>query len=134
MGPVYRDIGRRIAKVASRAVFVGGNFQRYAAGAARAGLARSELVDAGKSAAKAVQAIQSDLGPGVVVLLKGRDNQRLGRIALALEGRTVRCDIGFCDIYVSKGCQRCPMLERGWDGRRFVVKKRYLRPPRPRNG
>ena len=60
-----------------------------------------------------------DLGPGDVVLVKGRDTQRLSRISLALAGRTVRCDIPRCHAPVD--CEECPMLERGWNGARVVT-------------
>jgi len=112
-GPIYREIGKRIAQASSRAVFVGHNFQRYKAGATRAGMPASALVDAGGSWSLAVDAIRDDLGPGDVVLIKGRDVQRLDRIALALQGRPVGCGIAFCQVKEFR-CHACPMLERGW--------------------
>jgi UDP-N-acetylmuramoyl-tripeptide--D-alanyl-D-alanine ligase len=118
-GPIYREIGARVAEIADRAIFVGANFQRYATGARRAGLERDALVDAGRDALRAAEAVEDDLRPGDVVLLKGRDTQRLERVALALAGRRVRCEITHCDS--SPRCDTCPMLERGWDGLRFVV-------------
>lgn len=119
-GPIYRHIGERVARVASRAIFIGGSFQRYAAGAKRGGLPRSALVNAGRSVLKAVEALQGDLGLGDVVLIKGRFSQRLGRVAIALAERTVRCDISFCDAKATI-CEHCPMLERGWNGLRVVI-------------
>jgi UDP-N-acetylmuramoyl-tripeptide--D-alanyl-D-alanine ligase len=115
MGPIYRRLGERIAGIATRAIFVAEGSQRYASGARRAGMPGPALLDAGRSVARAVELVEEDLGPGDVVLIKGRDNQRLERISLALEGRTVRCELRVCPL---KGvsCDRCPMLERGWDG------------------
>jgi UDP-N-acetylmuramoyl-tripeptide--D-alanyl-D-alanine ligase len=118
-GPIYRHIGERIAKIASRAFFVGGGFQPYASGAVREGLSRDLLMNAGRSVLKAVEAIQSVLCPGDAVLIKGRNTQRLDRITLALSGRKVRCDIRYCDVIPR--CQHCPMLERGWKGLRVVI-------------
>jgi UDP-N-acetylmuramoyl-tripeptide--D-alanyl-D-alanine ligase len=115
-GPIYRDFGERIAKMASRAIIIGGNFQRYAAGARRGGLPSSSLVNIGRSVRKAVEVLQEDLGPGDVVLIKGRDTQRLDRITLSLMGRTVRCNLSFCNTRVAR-CEHCPMLEIGWKGR-----------------
>lgn len=114
-GPIYRHIGKRIAKIASRAIFLGGNFQRYAAGATRGGLPRDALFNAHRSVLKAIEELRHDLGPGDVVLIKGRDTQRLDRIPLALMGRKVRCDISFCKATLLR-CGGCPMLERGWKG------------------
>ncbi len=118
-GPIYRHIGERIARIASRAIFVGGGFQPYASGAVRGGLPRDSVTNAGRSVLKALEAVQSVLCPGDAVLIKGRNTQRLDRIALALSGKTVRCDISYCDVIPR--CQNCPMLERGWKGSRIVT-------------
>jgi len=69
----------------------------------------------------AVDLVKGDLLPGDVVLIKGRMSQRLERVALALQGGEVRCDIAACDAGAWTPCHRCPMLERGWDGLRVVL-------------
>jgi UDP-N-acetylmuramoyl-tripeptide--D-alanyl-D-alanine ligase len=114
-GPIYRAFGERVAQIASRAIFVGHNFQRYKAGATRAGMPASALTDVGDNVLDAVELLRHDLGPGDVVLIKGRDTQRLDRIALALAGHNVRCTIPFCGLKHTR-CDRCPMLETGWQG------------------
>jgi UDP-N-acetylmuramoyl-tripeptide--D-alanyl-D-alanine ligase len=119
-GPIYRELGMRVASMADYAVFVGGNFQRYAAGAVKGGLPRSALFNAKTSARKAAEHLRRELKAGDAVLIKGRDTQRLDRIALALKGRNVQCDIGFCDARIVC-CEDCPMLERGWKGLRVVL-------------
>lgn len=119
-GPIYREIGERIASIASRAIFIGGNFQRYAAGVRRGGLHSPLLMDAGRSALKAVELLPEDLRSGDVLLIKGRDTQRLGRITLSLTGRKVRCDIDFCDTRAVR-CETCPNLERGYEEQRMIV-------------
>lgn len=112
-GALYRGLGQRLAAIATRAIVFGGNFQSYATGATHAGLARSELVDAGKSIRHAAEMVRADLRAGDVVLIKGRSTQRLERIALALQGRTVGCEISFCSAAEIR-CEECPMIERGW--------------------
>lgn len=114
-GPIYRRLGERLAGIASRVVFVGAekSSKSYAVGALRAGMPRSALVHAGRDLRTAWEAVQTDLGPGDVVLVKGRDVQRLDRVGLALQGRTVSCQIEFCDLKGMR-CEACPMLERGW--------------------
>jgi UDP-N-acetylmuramoyl-tripeptide--D-alanyl-D-alanine ligase len=115
IGPIYRRLGERLAGVASLVVCAGtgSGFKRYQAGAARAGMPRSALVHAEHSLRKAWELAGADLGPGDVVLVKGRDTERLDRVALALQGRPVHCTIEFCDL---RGVRRatCPMLETGW--------------------
>ncbi len=120
-GPIYGHIGERVGKIASRAIFICGNrsFQGYRSGAKTGGLPKSELINAGRSILKPIEILRDDLKSGDVVLIKGRCNQRLARIALALAGRTVRCNISFCKTGIS--CEHCPMLERGWDGLKVVM-------------
>ncbi len=119
-GPIYRELGRGIAAMADYAVFVGGNFQRYAAGATQGGLPKSALFNAERSVLKAAEYLRNELKAGDTVLIKGRTTQRLERIAIVLTGRKVRCDIDFCDTRVVS-CEKCPMLERGWNGLRVVL-------------
>jgi UDP-N-acetylmuramoyl-tripeptide--D-alanyl-D-alanine ligase len=119
-GPIYRRLGKRIGKMASRAIFVGGNYQRYASGAKQGGLAKENIINAGRSIFKAIQAVSYDLQKNDVVLIKGRDNQRLDRVAHALEGRKVLCDVGYCNATLTR-CETCPMLERGWNGLKVVI-------------
>jgi len=110
-GPIYREIGERVASLVSRAIFIGGNFQRYAAGVRRGGLPSSSIMDAERSVLKAIELLRGDLHSGDVVLIKGRDTQRLDRVTLALTGRNVCCDIDFCDTR-AVCCETCPMLEK----------------------
>lgn len=119
-GPIYRQIGQRVAAIADVAVFVGSNFQRYAAGAVAGGMPRSNVVDSGRNVLDATRRLRDLLEEGDLVLIKGRDTQRLERIACGLEGRSPRCDISFCPTRLTS-CAQCPMLERGWRGRRVVT-------------
>ena len=120
-GPIYRRLGERVAHIVSRTIFVGESsvWSPFAAGVKRGGGPRDELINAEKSVCRAIEAVRENLGPGDVVLVKGRDNQRLERVSLALTGRTVRCDINFCKATLR--CEECPMLERGWNGVKAVM-------------
>jgi UDP-N-acetylmuramoyl-tripeptide--D-alanyl-D-alanine ligase len=112
-GPIYRRLGERLANVADRVIVVGEHYHQYATGATRGRLARSEVVNAGKSFRRAVEEVRSHLRPGDVVLVKGRNTQRLERIVFALQDQLVRCELSFCRA-ANVRCDRCPMLERGW--------------------
>jgi UDP-N-acetylmuramoyl-tripeptide--D-alanyl-D-alanine ligase len=109
-GPICKSVGERIARVASFAVFACGNFQRYAVGARRARPLGAEVADAGHSVGRAAALIRERLGPGdVVVLVKGRSSERLDRVALALAGRDVRCDLKAC-YFLTTRCEDCSLL------------------------
>jgi UDP-N-acetylmuramoyl-tripeptide--D-alanyl-D-alanine ligase len=114
-GPIYLNIGERLAKIVSLVVSIGTDKNRrcYMGGVERGGLNRSAVLYAGHSALRAVEILRQQLQPGDVVLLKGRYEQHLERIALSLMGRNVQCDIKLCRIKRSV-CADCPMLERGW--------------------
>jgi UDP-N-acetylmuramoyl-tripeptide--D-alanyl-D-alanine ligase len=115
-GPIYRELGSRIAGSSSWAAIVGNQFQRYSAGARRAGMARDRLVRAGGSPLRAAEALRKELRAGDVVLIKGRDTQHMERVALVLQGRRVRCDLATCRR--KRSCADCPMLAKGWSGLR----------------
>jgi UDP-N-acetylmuramyl pentapeptide synthase len=119
-GTVYRALGARLAAGCERAYIVGKNFQRYASGAARAGMPRSSLIDCGPFPIRALERLRQDLQEGDVVLIKGRYTQRLGRIALALQGCPVGCWISSCDCR-SCNCDTCPMLATGWGNHPVVM-------------
>jgi UDP-N-acetylmuramyl pentapeptide synthase len=112
-GLIYRRLGSRIAGIATQAIFVCSkrNCERYSAAFARATMRRNAVTKAGRDLKKALRAIPADLGEGDVVLIKGRDNQRLGRISLTLMGREVRCNIPHCNVRESVRCDKCRMLE-----------------------
>jgi len=112
-GPIYRRIGERVGLSADRFVIVGPNAQRYATGAQASGLHRSAMSCPGRLVSGAVKLLISELRSGDVVLIKGRHDQRLERISLALQGHAVRCDIERCEVKVHS-CATCPMLTRGW--------------------
>jgi len=118
-GSLYRDIGARVAASATKAYFFSTQFQRLSSGAHRAGMPRDALVNTHFDLRVAIDALLGDLGQGDVVLVKGRKSQRLERISLALSGRQVRCRVKQCDALTQ--CDDCAMLERGWEGRRFVI-------------
>ena len=110
----YRALGARVAAMAARAIFVGHKFRRYGPGATSGGLAADQVLRA-RDVHDALALVRADLGPGDVVLLKGRWQQRLGRIALALEGRDVRCRADPCP-FRRMLCDLCPLLERPFAG------------------
>jgi UDP-N-acetylmuramoyl-tripeptide--D-alanyl-D-alanine ligase len=110
-GPLYRRIGERAGAIADRLIVVGGekNFRRLRAGALAA-RESCEVLLAG-SASDAARLVALDLRPGDVVLVKGRDTQKLARVSLRLRGVEVGCDILFCEEKPS--CSMCPARASG---------------------
>ncbi len=108
-GAIYRALGARIAEIADFAVFLGRKTDAYAAGAQRVAMARTAARKAGHDVALAARLVSEHLEPGAVVLIKGRDNERLDRVALALMGRDVRCDRGLC-YFLKTRCEHCSLL------------------------
>lgn len=107
----YRRIGEQVAAVADEVVFVGTKHDRY-----RAGMRRSPRspghVHAVRTTAEAAAHLAPRLAAGDVVLVKGRETQRLTRVVLALAGRTVGCRVEACRMHLTF-CDRCPLLAAG---------------------
>ena len=124
-GPLYKDLGRLLAGVADRVVYVGGKkaFASLRGGARDAGRAGDSFVYVGHQPMDAVPQLTSVLGDGTVIWIKGRTNQHLGRIGWALAGRDVRCKVASCPV--SPGCVSCPRLEHR--SHRFPFRRRDRR-------
>lgn len=122
-GPQFRAVGRRLAASADLALVIGSrrSFKSYARGASDGGMPRTALRHLERSCRTTTAAVQEELRPGDVVLVKGRGTQRLERVSLALQGRKVRCDIEFCNLRGLR-CDSCPALTTGWtDDPRLVL-------------
>ena len=119
-GEIYRGLGARFGKFADKAILLTHSFQRYKAGAVRAGMDKDKLIDAKQLFPRAVAELEGDLGPGDVVLIKGRAEQRLDRVALALQGKRVGCTILHCNMK-QKRCVNCEKLKLGWNQAELAV-------------
>lgn len=111
-GPIYKEVGKRVAEVAGRVIFVGGktSFNRLKAGTTAGGLPRSALTHIPRSPLEAAQAVQTELRSGDLVLVKGRMSQHLERVALVLLGKRVACATRTCPRH--HNCSSCPLLQR----------------------
>ena len=120
---LYRQIGQRIGRVATHAFFVCSRkmYRHYLQGCNASGMAADRAIHADNGAlAELASAIEAyALAEGDIILVKGRDNQRLERLTYALQGGTPRCDLKFCDAR-SVYCGICPMLDSGWGDRKVV--------------
>ncbi len=113
-GPIYRRLGKRIAEIGiARVVLLADQkaCQRYRAGMSRAGFNMDRILYQGYSVTAAIELLRRTVGEGDVVLIKGRNTQRLERIAFGLEGKNVRCDLSSCSLTATR-CAHCVLLEQ----------------------
>ncbi|MEA2677500.1 MAG: UDP-N-acetylmuramoyl-tripeptide--D-alanyl-D-alanine ligase [Chloroflexota bacterium] len=106
----YRDVGAKAA-LADRVVFVGStkHFQAFRAGLRSAGMG-SDRYERVHNAREALDLLRPDVANGDVVFIKGRWQQALGRVGLALAGRDVQCRADPCP-FKRMLCDVCPYLE-----------------------
>jgi UDP-N-acetylmuramoyl-tripeptide--D-alanyl-D-alanine ligase len=105
----YREVGAHIARSSDLAVVCGPQSHSYVIGAMKAGHPREKFREADRNLLAAVEILKKELRPGDVVLLKASTNQRFRRIALALRGVPVTCNIERC-FFTNTDCAKCPRL------------------------
>ena len=112
----YRDVGAGAAEVLDRVVFVGTSkkLRTFRAGATRAGLP-AECIDHVHTWEEARDLVKGDLREGDVLFIKGRWQQALGRVGLALAGKDVQCHADPCP-FKRMLCDVCPFLEKEFYG------------------
>ncbi len=116
LGPkmaAYLEYGRLAAAAAHRILYVGteAGFVRLEEGVRRAGTAapRATAVELYRDWRQAAEALRAELTPGTAILVKGRQRQKLGRVAILLRGGAVRCSLRVCPARGLR-CELCPRL------------------------
>lgn len=125
---IYRQLGGRVAAVASRAVFACGEWEADClAGAVDAGMSTDVILPAGNNPLAALELLD-DLGSGDIVLLKSRSGQHFERIVMLMEGRDFFCRLPACR---TRGftCDECPALMRGLGNCSVFLSKSTPPPP-----
>jgi len=110
----HRDWGRRIAESADLAIIINNRemFRTIRRGATLAGMPAERLKRASGNPLSVLRELPDDLGEGDLILIKGRTDERMARITLALEGKKVGCKLRRCPTR-SLWCRTCPWLESG---------------------
>lgn len=108
--PHYEKIGERLAGLADRVILLGDRSCLYRRGLRD--VLNNKTVTVARTVGEAVEQLRAELRAGDVVLLKGRGEQKLLRIALELAGEKVGCRMAFC-TFENVLCQECPKLRRG---------------------
>ncbi len=110
---VYRMIGHRFAQFADIAFLLGSQDQSYASGAAATGMPRERILKFHNDLRQAIEVLRKTLQPGDVLVVKGRLEDHLERMTLALSGSKIKCWRTTCRSRAYR-CSNCPMLEKGW--------------------
>jgi UDP-N-acetylmuramyl pentapeptide synthase len=113
----HRELGKRIAPIADSVFVINrkGIFKSILQGAEKAGMDKKRIIRIEGNVLSVISFLPQDLGPGDLILVKGRTNQRLSRITLALSGRKVGCLLPYCQDR-NHICDLCPCLEAGPGG------------------
>lgn len=106
----YASLAQAAAAQAAHLVLVGQDARFYAAALAK--LPGAPPHDVVATVEEAVHCLESVLQPGDLLLIKGRGEQKLKRIALLLAGVDVRCHLRDCALE-NVLCDECPIV-RGW--------------------
>ena len=120
----HKELGERIAEIADLLFVINRKdmFKSISQGTRKAGMDEKRLTRIEGNALSVIPLLPSDLGPGDLILIKGRTNQRLARITLALAGKKVGCLVPFCPDR-NQFCDTCPCLERGPGGPGITASK-----------
>ncbi|HEY7599630.1 MAG TPA: Mur ligase family protein [Candidatus Limnocylindrales bacterium] len=111
----YRELGHKAASL-DQIVFVGSRkrMTTLRAAATAAGMAPDRVRHV-HNAHEALALVRGELGPGDVLFIKGRWQQALGRVGLALAGRDVQCRADPCP-FKRMLCDVCPFLGQPFEG------------------
>lgn len=109
----YAVIGAALARVPEAViVHVGENGKKFRSGARKSGLDADDFLCLGPSVLGALERIRTLVRPTDLILVKGRNSQKLDRIVVGLRDMTVRCNLRYCGRPTSE-CRKCPMLAVG---------------------
>ena len=111
--PKYKELGALIGPLAYKVFYFGTNYRDLKSGLHSAGFDQENLIYCRDGLHQAVGQLGNELQAEDVVLIKGRHSQRLSRVALALMGKKVRCELDNC-YSMALACEGCPKLEKGW--------------------
>ncbi len=102
----YRELALRLAACCDRATLVGQDAHRWLPGLLAGGMARDKIDCGARTLDEATARLRQVLRPGDVVLIKGRQEEHLERVTLALTGQPVMCALRTCPA-TNLTCERC---------------------------
>jgi len=109
----YGVLGEGLARVPNAVVVhIGQDGKKFRSAARRAGMQVDPALSLGSAPLPALERIRPMIRPTDLILVKGRDTQKLDRIVAGLRGETVRCAIRLCSRRSSE-CLKCPRVAIG---------------------
>lgn len=105
---MHEAVGTKAGASVTELIFIGPSFEIVRDQAASAGLSleRIHRAESATHAARLLQDLLTD--EPTAVLVKGSRFVHTERVALALEGLEVRCELAVCELYIH--CRTCPKL------------------------
>ena len=105
---MHEAVGAKAGASVTDLIFIGPSFEIVRGQAKAAGLSADRIHPA-ESATHAAHILENLLDESpTAVLVKGSRFVHTERVALALEGLTVRCELAVCELYIH--CRTCPKL------------------------
>lgn len=105
---MHQAVGTKAGSSSTDLIFIGPSYAIVRDSAVAAGLS-PDRIHAAESATHAARLLQDLLDDEpTAVLVKGSRFVHTERVALALEGFTVRCELSVCELYIH--CRTCPKL------------------------
>lgn len=110
----FLELGKRIAETVDIAFLKTHRdiVKKIMQGAEKSGMEKNKIIRISENPLSVIPLLPRDLGKGDLILVKGRNNQRLARITLALTGKKIACLIPACPTRLHF-CDDCPWLETG---------------------
>jgi len=109
-GPLYKTLGKLAGSVCDLVLLVGNAEEYYLPGLNQSGHSRQTVYLCRRDFRNAIPLLREQLRAGDVVLIKGRHEQRLRRIALALGDASVLCPVQKCEA-INLECTECWMMK-----------------------
>jgi UDP-N-acetylmuramoyl-tripeptide--D-alanyl-D-alanine ligase len=114
--PLFDEAAAHFVRTVDEVVVIGPGVERLIEPIRAAGFPADRIHQSAPGILDAISTVRGLLRPGDTVLLKGRIPQKLDRLILALQGRTVVCNLEICST-PGWYCQDCEMLETGFKDR-----------------
>jgi len=125
----FRDLGTRIGRAADFAYLhlQRNQFRRCRSGAVESRMNAENIFRIKSDPISIRPLLPDDLGPGDVILVKGRSENRFSRLSLLLMGKQVECRLEKCRFTLAVDCQGCELLGQRYQSHPLLGPNRSLK-------